>query len=117
MERFISNCCKGEAVIDTVIDVNGVKGEPKYTYRCLHCGKSCSVISSILPNMISVKSSNISKIGYNDKLGALLVEFSSGSVYEYNGVNKQLYEELMQSDSKGKYFSQCIRNRFKGIRV
>lgn len=58
--------------------------------------------------MISVSSSNIDSIGYED--GTLYVRFNSGSLYSYSNVPESVYRALMNADSHGKYFAAHIKN-------
>ncbi|MGH9721406.1 MAG: KTSC domain-containing protein, partial [Bryobacteraceae bacterium] len=46
------------------------------------------------------------------------LEFHSGAIYHYFEVPLETYRELLQADSKGRYFNQHIRNcfRFQQIR-
>jgi hypothetical protein len=62
-----------------------------------------------------IMSSNIKAVGYEGDV--LEVEFSTGSVYRYKGVPRPVYEGLMASESKGKYFHANIRALFTGVRV
>lgn len=48
---------------------------------------------------IPVKSSNIKSIGFDPEQRELEVEFSSGSVYTYNAVPREVYEALIQENS------------------
>lgn len=64
-----------------------------------------------------VQSSNIVSIGYDDGASTLEIEFASGSIYQYYGVPRHIYDELMQAPSKGKFFSTYIRNAYPCSRV
>lgn len=59
---------------------------------------------------ISVSSSNLASVGYED--GILEVAFKSGSVYQYIGVPEFVYDALMSAPSHGKYFAAHIRNNY-----
>ena len=59
---------------------------------------------------IPVKSSNLASVGYDEQAMKLEIEFLDRSIYEYIGVQKYVYSELMQAESKGKYFSKNIRD-------
>lgn len=61
-------------------------------------------------NMISVESSNLRSVGYEN--GTLYVSFHSGSTYSYDGVPQSVYENLLNAPSKGKYFNTNIKNRY-----
>jgi len=60
----------------------------------------------------SVKSSNLSSIGYDEENEILEVEFNHGGIYQYFDVPSDVYEELMNADSHGVYFSANIKNDY-----
>lgn len=62
--------------------------------------------------MQSVSSSNLAAVGYAEDTKRLQVQFKNGLNYEYSGVPKRTYEELLSADSIGSYFAQNIRNDF-----
>jgi len=66
---------------------------------------------------ISVSSSNINSIGYNEESSILEVEFKGGEIYEYFDVPPQVYQELMGAGSHGAYHNSHIRNRFRYQRL
>ena len=57
--------------------------------------------------MIPVVSSNIKCIGYDEKTKALRIQFRNGT-YEYSNVPKDVYDELMDSESIGAYATAHI---------
>jgi hypothetical protein len=59
---------------------------------------------------IPVESSNLESVGYDPKNAILEIEFKSGGVYEYSGVSQDVYDDLMNAESKGKYFNHHIKN-------
>lgn len=64
-------------------------------------------------NLIEVVSSNIHSIGYDDNTGILVVKFrGAGGTYEYDRVPKTEYENLLNAESVGGYFSSKIRNKY-----
>lgn len=63
--------------------------------------------------MNSVKSSNISQIGYDPKEKTLAVEFSDGSLYHYHNVDRSCYEELLTAKSVGGHFHKEIKRSYK----
>lgn len=65
----------------------------------------------------SVASSNIASLGYDAASQTLEVEFVSGNIYQYYGVPKNLYEQLMQAGSKGRFLNTYIKNAFGYSRV
>ncbi len=58
---------------------------------------------------ISVSSSNLASVGYDEYRQILEVEFLSGSVYHYYNVPEQVYRGLMSASSHGTYFGEYIR--------
>ena len=67
---------------------------------------------------VKVKSTNVSTLGYNSIKKLLHVEFHNGSVYEYENVPKNLYDEIIKNKessifSVGKYFANNIKNKYK----
>ena len=61
----------------------------------------------------SVVSSNLASIGYDAGNEILEVEFMHGGIYQYFDVPENIYKELMNADSHGKYFSANIRNDYE----
>ena len=59
---------------------------------------------------LSVRSSNLASIGYDDKV--LEIEFNSGGIYQYHNVPSIVYEQLMSARSHGKYFASNIKNYY-----
>lgn len=60
----------------------------------------------------SVVSSNLLKIGYNEQLQKLYVKFHNESIYVYEGVPLQIYEQLNSAPSIGKMFNKEIQKKF-----
>lgn len=60
-----------------------------------------------------VSSSNIKSIGFHPETKTLAVEFVGGSVYHYDNVKKEDYDELMAAKSVGGHFSKSIRGIYK----
>lgn len=67
--------------------------------------------------MVSVSSSNIAAVGYDDEERKLAVEFNSGSVYHYDNVSRDTFEALRDAPSVGKYFHANIRDQYDYTRV
>lgn len=65
--------------------------------------------------MITVASTNISSIGYEN--GTLYVAFHSGGLYAYFDVPANVYQGLMNSLSKGSYFAQYIKRSYPYRRI
>jgi hypothetical protein len=58
---------------------------------------------------IPVQSSNIASIGYSTESSTLEVEFLNGSVYQYFGVPKDVFDSLMNSSSKGSFLDHNVK--------
>ena len=65
-------------------------------------------------------SSNIRSFGYNEKRKILRIVFSSGSVYDYYNVQKQLFDLFEWVDktklSVGSFFIGHIKNKHKFLK-
>lgn len=57
-----------------------------------------------------VSSSNLHSIGYDPSSNILEIAFLSGGVYQYSGVNQDIYFGLMNAASHGKYFHAHIKD-------
>ena len=58
-----------------------------------------------------VLSSNIRKVGYDE--GDLIVEYLSGTKYRYKKVPREIYEAMLESDSKGRFMNNSIKGKFE----
>lgn len=67
--------------------------------------------------MHEVESSNVKAIGYETTTNTLVVEYLSGLKYEYSNVPATVFDELLDSVSKGKYMNQNIKGQYEGRRV
>jgi hypothetical protein len=65
----------------------------------------------------SVSSSNIRSIGYDEASQTLEVEFKSSGIYQYSAVANNLFEQFIAAPSKGRYFDQNIREKFRTVKV
>ena len=65
--------------------------------------------------MVSVESSNLKSVGYDEKNSQLYIDFKKAgggkSSYVYYNVPKDIYDELLEADSKGQY----LFNNIKGV--
>ena len=64
-----------------------------------------------------VTSTSLRSAGYDAEKEVLEVEFHHGSVYQYEGVPADVFEELMNAESKGRYFMDEIRDVYPTTRV
>jgi hypothetical protein len=58
-------------------------------------------------------SSHISETSYDRETQILSVTFSEGREYRYQGVDKDTYDALITSPSKGRAFNALIRDAFE----
>lgn len=65
----------------------------------------------------AVSSSNIESIGYDPQSETLEIEFLNGSIYQYFDVPEQIFDELMQAESHGKYLANNIKGGYRYSRV
>lgn len=59
--------------------------------------------------MKPVESSLITAIGYDEATETLRIEFKSGGAYEYANVPKHVHEDMLASESVGKFFLRRIK--------
>lgn len=62
--------------------------------------------------MPHVESQAIRIIEYDALSLRLVVTFTSGGTYRYEGVPRHVYEAFIASESHGRYFHECIRDRY-----
>lgn len=60
--------------------------------------------------MKSVNSSNIDSIGYNATKKQLFVKFKNDTIYVYKDVPKDVWNELQNVESKGKFVYYEIKD-------
>lgn len=58
--------------------------------------------------MKPVTSSNVKAVGYSDKRSTLFVRFAGNALYKYEGVTREVYDELLISPSVGSFISKQI---------
>lgn len=61
---------------------------------------------------VSVVSSNISAIKYDNSDNSLSVRFKDGDEYEYFDVPLALYNDFMNASSKGRFFHQNVKDNY-----
>lgn len=66
---------------------------------------------------ISVVSSNLRSVGYNQETGVLEIEFHAGSVYQYQNVPPTVYNDLMRAHSKGSFHHAHIKKVYEFRRI
>ena len=65
----------------------------------------------------AVTSSNLVSVGYDPESQVLEVEFKNGTVYQYEGVPRFAYTDLIQAQSPGSYFNANIRPQYPFVKV
>ena len=58
---------------------------------------------------ISVESSSINSIGHNFLTRNMEIEFNGGGIYRYKKVPRHVFKNMMNADSKGKFFWSDVR--------
>lgn len=66
---------------------------------------------------ISLQSSALTAVSFSASTNILEVEFRNGLTYEYFGVSRSLYEQLLTASSKGAFLGTFIRNCFPFRRI
>ena len=61
---------------------------------------------------VNLNSTTLKTAAYHNQPEVLELEFCSGAVYHYLGVCESIFKQLLEAESKGRYFNQYIRNRF-----
>jgi len=64
---------------------------------------------------VQVSSSSISEVGFGN--GTLEITFTNGKTYQYFNVPEETFEEMIASDSVGKFFNSVIRNNYSSIKL
>ncbi len=64
-----------------------------------------------------VDSTALRAVSYNADSQILEIEFQSGEVYRYFEVPAEVYWELIEAESRGRYFVQALRNNYPFVRL
>lgn len=59
-----------------------------------------------------VASNELFSVGFDEAAKELEIELLNGSIYLYKGVARMIYEELMASNAKSRYYMRFIKNSF-----
>lgn len=65
---------------------------------------------------LTPQSSNITRLRYLKEQKKLIIQFKQGTYYVYEGIPPTLTFELVNSQSKGKFFIAQIRNAYRGVK-
>ena len=67
---------------------------------------------------IRVKSSSLRSVGYDESTQILEIEFHHGGTYQYFGIPKKIYDDLMKYESgHGQYHARYIKNRYRHKKI
>jgi hypothetical protein len=66
---------------------------------------------------VAVESNVFTAAAYRSAARQMYLRFGDGDIYRYFDVPSHSFKELLAADSKGRYFSQRIRNRFHHEKV
>jgi hypothetical protein len=64
-----------------------------------------------------LNSSSLKGAAYCCEQAVLELEFRSGAIDRFDGVPQATYQALLAAGSKGVYFNQYIRNRFRHTKM
>ena len=64
-----------------------------------------------------VASNVIATVGYSKRRHILEIEFLNGAVYRYLNVPSSVYRDLMQANSKARYYVTNIKGSYPSLRV
>ena len=65
--------------------------------------------------LVPVESSNMAAVGHDG--GTLTVAFHGGRIYRYYGVSAEVYHDLIDAPSKGRYLHRSIKGTYPVERV
>lgn len=60
----------------------------------------------------AIDSSVLAQVVYDEPRAVLHVTFRDGGIYQYSGVPRRTYGDLLRAESQGAYFNHHIRNVF-----
>src|SRR3954469_19899631 len=66
---------------------------------------------------VPVQSSALATVGYSPRLRAVEIEFRNGAIYRYLGVAPSIYQALLDSQSKARFYDQNIRRQYRSVHV
>jgi hypothetical protein len=69
-----------------------------------------SLTANTLPFL---KSATIRDASYDEQTNELTIEFTTGKTYVYSDVDVETFQRLNEADSKGAFFNQHIRDKFR----
>jgi hypothetical protein len=64
-----------------------------------------------------LSSGKLKSAGYDESSRTMHIEFTNGDVFEYKGVSREIYRQLMASPSPSSFFEDKIDEQFSGKRL
>ena len=62
--------------------------------------------------MLHVSSSMMTAVNYDEDSAELDITFVGGKTYRYSEVPQEIYDGLLEAESKGEFFNGQIKDRF-----
>ncbi len=63
--------------------------------------------------MIPVRSSAMVAVGYDPQTRRMKIAFTQGRTYDFCGVPQYVFDGLMSTSSKGRYYNDHIKDRYQ----
>lgn len=60
--------------------------------------------------MVPVNSSNLAAVGYDESTREMAIQFKSGAMHTYVGVDPQTHSGLMAAPSHGRFFNERVKD-------
>ncbi len=70
-----------------------------------------------MPTQIEVESSWIKAIGYFEEESAMEIYLLNGKTYAYFGVDKSVFEAMLEAESKGRFYCERVKGLYNSLRV
>jgi hypothetical protein len=67
--------------------------------------------------VVPEKAGQVRSIGYSPETSELEIEFSSGGVYRYAGVPRDVYDDFIHAESLGSFVATRIRGAYEFTRL
>ena len=67
--------------------------------------------------VVNFDSSLLKSATFDSQTNLLTISFQTGTVYGYEGVSQEVFEELKEASSAGNFFNSNIRDRYHYTRL
>lgn len=67
--------------------------------------------------MLPIHSTMANAVGYDPDRELLQIEFKNGSVYQYEHVDEYTWEDLISTDSPGRFYNSEIKGNYRSRRL